>query len=88
MLKKLTLLFLIGMCLAPAAFADSYTNSLTDAEKIWLRHHPLISIGTMNDWPPLNFTDSSGKPQGVGADYIEAINKRLGGGDEDIRCTP
>lgn len=78
-LKKLTLLLLIGICLAPAAFADSYKINLTAEEKIWLRHHPLISIGTMNDWPPLNFTDRSGKPQGVGADYIAAINKRLGG---------
>ncbi len=79
MLKKLTLLLVICLCLASAACAASYDINLTAEEKLWLRHHPLISIGTMSNWPPLNFTDSSGKPHGIGADYIEAINKRLGG---------
>ncbi|MDD2270707.1 MAG: transporter substrate-binding domain-containing protein [Desulfuromonadaceae bacterium] len=79
MLKKLALLFLFSMCLASAACAENYKINLTAEEKLWLRNHPLISIGTMSDWPPLNFTDRSGKPQGVGAAYIEAINKRLGG---------
>jgi len=79
MLKKLILLFVIGACLTSAAFADSDKIGLTDEEKLWLAGHPTISIGTMNDWPPLNFTDSAGKPDGIGAAYIEALNKRLDG---------
>jgi len=79
MLKKLTLLLVMVTCLVSAAFADSYKNSLTDAEKLWLSQHPTISIGIMGDWPPLDFTDSAGKPQGIGAAYIEALNKRLDG---------
>lgn len=77
MLKKLILLVVVVVCQVSGAFADSYKISLTAEEKVWLSHHPVISIGTMNDWPPLDFTDNSGKPDGIGAAYLEAINKRL-----------
>ena len=79
LLKKLTLLLVICLCLTSAACADSYDINLTVEEKLWLKHHPHISIGIMSDWPPLNFTDNSGKPHGIGVAYIDAINKRLGG---------
>ncbi|MHB8123430.1 MAG: transporter substrate-binding domain-containing protein [Desulfuromonadaceae bacterium] len=79
MLKKLTLLLVTWLCLASAAYAASHTINLTGEEKLWLKQHPIISIGTMSDWPPLNFTDNSGKPHGIGVAYIDAINKRLGG---------
>jgi PAS domain S-box-containing protein len=79
MLKKLTVLFAIIVCLASAVCAESYKISLTAEERAWLAHHPTISIGTMSDWPPLNFVDNNGAPQGIGAAYVEALNKRLGG---------
>jgi signal transduction histidine kinase/membrane-bound lytic murein transglycosylase MltF len=52
---------------------------LTDAEKSWLAQHPRIQVGIMDAWPPLNYLDQSKTPQGIGADYLAAINKRLGG---------
>ena len=51
----------------------------TPEEKEFLRNHPKISIGVMNAWPPLNFIDHSGRPSGLGADYIRALNQRLDG---------
>ena len=33
----------------------------------------------MNAWPPLNYVDEKNKPQGIGVDYINILNKRLGG---------
>ncbi|MBF0450044.1 MAG: PAS domain S-box protein [Candidatus Magnetomorum sp.] len=51
---------------------------LTPAEQAWIKAHPVIQIGVMNAWPPMNFVDKSGKPSGVGADYINALNQRLG----------
>ncbi|NTV49069.1 MAG: transporter substrate-binding domain-containing protein [Geobacteraceae bacterium] len=77
--KAFTRFVLIIICLASPVFADSSKITLTDEEKGWLAQHPVINIGTMNDWPPLNFTDKSGKPQGIGAAYIEALDKRLDG---------
>ncbi|MDD2310532.1 MAG: transporter substrate-binding domain-containing protein [Desulfuromonadaceae bacterium] len=87
MLKKLTMLCAIIACLASAVCAESYKISLTAEEKAWLAHHPVITIGTMSEWPPLNFTDNNGKAQGIGAAYVEALNKRLDGAIE-IRPAP
>ncbi len=53
--------------------------SLTPAEKEYLAAHPRIQVGVMSDWPPLNYLDQNKKPHGIGAEYLEALNKRLGG---------
>jgi len=52
---------------------------LTEAEQAWLREHPDVRIAIMNDWPPMNFVDETGKPQGIGVDFVEALNGRLRG---------
>lgn len=52
---------------------------LTQEEKTWLAEHPVIRIGVMDSWPPFNFVDKNGNPQGIGADYIMSLNKRLNG---------
>ncbi len=52
---------------------------LTALEKEWLAEQEEISIGTMNDWPPMDFVDNDGNPRGIGADFIRALNRRLGG---------
>ncbi|MCF8127650.1 MAG: transporter substrate-binding domain-containing protein [Deltaproteobacteria bacterium] len=52
---------------------------MTDAEKAWLQDHPNIRIGIMNAWPPLNFVNDAGAPQGIGVDVVEALNRRLNG---------
>ena len=52
---------------------------LTEAEQTWLRDHPSIRIGIMNDWPPMNFVDETGKPRGIGVDFVHTLNQRLKG---------
>jgi len=71
--------FLIHVSGAETAIKSLSTIELTDSERAWLADHPNITIGTMKDWPPLNFTGEHGHPQGIGADYIHALNKRLNG---------
>ncbi len=73
------LLGLLGLlCLLPlAAAADGL--QLTPTEQDWLRRHPTIRIGVMQDWPPLSYLDKNGMYQGLDADYIKAINRQLGG---------
>ena len=51
--------------------------SLTPEEKAWLAEHSKISIGIMDDWAPMNFIDENGAPDGIGVDYIKALNQRL-----------
>lgn len=53
--------------------------SLASKEMDWLAEHPDIRVGIMDAWPPLNFVDEDQKPQGIGADYIRLLNKRLNG---------
>jgi ABC-type amino acid transport substrate-binding protein/DNA-binding response OmpR family regulator len=52
---------------------------LTESELAWLAAHPKIEIGVMNAWPPMDFVDAKGRPRGIGADFVRALNRRLGG---------
>ncbi|MDO9308662.1 MAG: transporter substrate-binding domain-containing protein, partial [Deltaproteobacteria bacterium] len=52
---------------------------LTDQEQQWLASHPKIRVGVMDNWAPFSFTTKGGEAQGLGIDYIEAINRQLGG---------
>ena len=51
----------------------------TSAEQAWLANHPQIRVGVMADWPPISFVDRNGSPQGIGQDFVKALNQRLGG---------
>ena len=51
---------------------------LNTQEKVWLEQHPRIQVAINNNWAPMDFVDKSGKPSGIGVDYIRALNKRLG----------
>nr|WP_321403534.1 response regulator [uncultured Desulfobacter sp.] len=53
-------------------------QELTDKEINWLTAHPRITIGVMDNWPPMDFIDSTGTPAGIGIDYIKAMNRFLG----------
>ncbi|MFZ9034491.1 MAG: transporter substrate-binding domain-containing protein, partial [Anaerohalosphaeraceae bacterium] len=54
------------------------TFKLTPEERAWLVKHPKINVGIMNNWPPMNYVDEKGIPRGIGVDYLDAINTRLG----------
>ncbi|MBF9013999.1 MULTISPECIES: hypothetical protein [unclassified Oceanispirochaeta] len=52
---------------------------LTNEERILLTENAPIEIGVMNAWPPIDYVNDQGKPIGIGANFIEAINLRLDG---------
>ncbi len=56
---------------------DNAVVNFTRQERDWLNAHPTIRIGIMNAWPPMDYVDSSGTPQGIGVEFIKAFNKRL-----------
>jgi len=73
-----------SLTVPPLAVAVDQPNEqtvlvLSASEQAWLGKHPVIRVGTMNDWPPMNFVDRNGQPQGIGADYLAALNRLLGG---------
>jgi len=51
---------------------------LTPEERNWLKTHPEIRVGIMNDWPPISYIDSHGTPKGIDVDLVEFLNQRLG----------
>jgi len=82
-LLALLIIVLLVSFFVPTHAADPKTSpptiQFTDEEKGWLAHHRRIQVGTMNAWPPLNYLDQNKTPQGIGAEYLDALNKRLGG---------
>ena len=59
--------------------------TFTLKEKSWLAAHPVIRIGIMNAWPPMDYIDAKGQPQGIGVEFIKAFNKRL---DNRLQIVP
>ncbi len=52
--------------------------TLTAEEQAWLRAHPKLRLGVDASWPPFEYRDRNGSYQGLAADYIALIEKRLG----------
>ena len=52
---------------------------LSPQEEAWLKTHPTIKVGVMATWPPMNFVNPQGKHRGIGADYLQTLNRRLDG---------
>jgi two-component system, sensor histidine kinase and response regulator len=73
------LLFSVFPANAKTQPLNPYAFSLTKAEKTFLAKHPVISIGIMNAWPPINYVDANGQPQGLGVAYVKLLNERLNG---------
>ena len=79
----LILMLIVGVCsnslLAETQPRDGAALNLTTKEQQWLEAHPQIEVGVMNAWPPMDFVDKKGRSIGIGADFVRAMNKRLGG---------
>ena len=71
----------IGLaCAAGAVMAeDGGGFALTAEEQAFLAEHPVIRIGVMANWPPLDFRDRAGQPAGVGVEFLNEMNRLLGG---------
>jgi polar amino acid transport system substrate-binding protein len=57
---------------------DQSRLSLTAKEWAWIEHHPVIRIGVNTEAWPISYLDSNGINQGLSADYIRLLEKRLG----------
>ena len=50
---------------------------LTEAERAWLREHPVIRAHNEQNWPPFNF-NQYGEPRGFSIDYLNLLAAKLG----------
>ena len=65
--------------------AASSKLKLNSQEQAWLKEHPIIKIGVMEAWPPLDFVDEKGQARGIGVDLIERLNSFL---DSKLEIVP
>ncbi|MBF0187786.1 MAG: transporter substrate-binding domain-containing protein [Magnetococcales bacterium] len=62
----------------PAGKSAIHLPTLTGEQKQWLLDHPTIRVGINRSWPPMDFVDASGRANGIGVDFIQTLNQRLG----------
>ncbi|MGH8481399.1 MAG: transporter substrate-binding domain-containing protein, partial [Nevskiaceae bacterium] len=51
---------------------------LTTQEQAWIEAHPVVRVGNDPAWMPIDFDDERGRPDGVAADILRLLGKRLG----------
>ncbi|MRR55002.1 MAG: PAS domain S-box protein [Deltaproteobacteria bacterium] len=55
-----------------------HPDLLSTAERAWLKDHPVIRLAPDPDFPPVEYFDRNGRYQGITADYVAHIEKKLG----------
>ncbi|MEA5113139.1 MAG: transporter substrate-binding domain-containing protein [Geobacteraceae bacterium] len=80
---KWSLLLAISFSLAFLAFLTLNSSSqsidpLTTEERAWLKAHPGIRFAPDPDFPPAEFFDGNGSLNGITADYLALLEKKLG----------
>jgi two-component system sensor histidine kinase/response regulator len=58
--------------------ARRFSKQLSTAEKAWLNEHKPFHVAVMDGWPPFNYVNEDGISTGIGSDYLNALNARLG----------
>ncbi len=73
-------LWLITVILCCSAWAgdDQRANLFSPEEKKWLAAHPVILAAPDPDFPPTEYFDKDGQYQGIAADYLSLIEKKIG----------
>ncbi len=70
---------LITVCsLNALALSPELDNSLTPAEKEWIKKHPAIRLGVDNSSYFRGMIDDNGNYTGMGADYVRLLEKKTG----------
>jgi PAS domain S-box-containing protein len=82
-IMRFLLSLLILLLSAATPFPSFAVNSagvvaLTDAERQWLRDHPVITLSPDPDFKPIEYFDKNGAYQGAAADIVRILEKKLG----------
>lgn len=68
-------LLLYSLSFTPALAQN--TPILTAEQHDWLQQHPVITLAPDPDFPPIEYFDRHGKLQGINADYLALLEKKL-----------
>jgi len=76
--KKLPLILIIGI-FAAIVFSNAQEIEFTEAEKIWIKEHPVIYHGYDPNWPPFEFYHEMDTTYtGIVGDYIKIVEDATG----------
>lgn len=53
-------------------------SRLTPEQRAWVKAREVVRIGWETDWPPYDFVDLSGKPSGMGLEFVKLFEQQLG----------
>ncbi len=57
---------------------EGHAARLSPDELAWRKAHPVIRVGSGDDWAPFNFLDQKGEFQGVTKEFLELLEKKSG----------
>lgn len=78
-LPRIILLSIILLTmLVPVCSAATLETKLTEAEKEFIKTHPVIRLGIDPKFIPYEFIDTDGTYKGIAADYLKLISERTG----------
>ena len=77
-LSGLLLLVLLATLAVATDAPKTGIVTLTDAERQWLKSHPVITLAPDPDFKPIEYFDKNGDYQGAAADIIRILEKKLG----------
>ena len=72
------LMLALALWLPLATSAQTATVPLTADEQAWVAAHPVIRLASDPVWAPVDFLDAQGMHQGMTADYVALLNRKLG----------
>lgn len=78
-MSKLTisLFLLLLFSLVGAKENNEYPINFSEAEKEWIKDHPVIRVANETDWPPFDFNES-GVAKGLSIDHIKLLAHKVG----------
>lgn len=72
-------LLTLSLLLCATVYADVEKQlPLSEIERAWLKEHPVIRVAADIAWPPFEWVDSQQQYQGIAADYLRLVEKKLG----------
>ncbi|WDE10140.1 transporter substrate-binding domain-containing protein [Thalassomonas haliotis] len=55
-----------------------YQVKLNNTEQQWLSQNPVVKVGMVKKWPPMEFVDKQGEFSGINRDVLNLIGERAG----------
>ncbi|MDX8124780.1 ATP-binding protein [Janthinobacterium sp. TB1-E2] len=69
--------FLLAVC-CMAAQGEERAHALNAAEQAWVRAHPVLKLGLLQNRPPFEIVQRGATGVGIAADYIKVIQRHSG----------